>query len=115
MPPARYDVQITQGAEYDLEATYFYMAEHRSVAEAEQFLDDLIAKVETLERFPKRGHVPPELAPLGIASVREIGFKKYRIIYRIEEKRVFVMVIADGRRDLQALLERRLLTAPGGA
>jgi toxin ParE1/3/4 len=36
-------------------------------------------------------------------------FKPYRVIYRIVEKRVLVYVIADGRRNMQTLLARRLL------
>ena len=35
--------------------------------------------------------------------------KPYRVIYRIMGKRVFVYLIADGRRDMPTLLERRLL------
>ena len=39
---------------------------------------------------------------------REIFFKPYRIIYRVMEDNVYVLVIADGRRDMQTLLQRRL-------
>ena len=41
--------------------------------------------------------------------VFEIVFKPYRIFYRVVAEHVSVMVIADGRRDMQALLQRRLL------
>ncbi|WP_216088994.1 hypothetical protein [Aequoribacter fuscus] len=40
---------------------------------------------------------------------REIRFKPYRIIHRVIAGHVNVMVIADGRRDMRSLLERRLL------
>jgi len=36
-------------------------------------------------------------------------FKPYRIIYRVMDKTVYVLLIVDGRRDMQPLLERRLL------
>jgi toxin ParE1/3/4 len=49
------------------------------------------------------------LLALGIRDYRETFFKPYRIIYRVEGKRVYVYLIADGRRDMQSLLERRLL------
>ena len=45
---------------------------------------------------------------------REIFFKPYRIIriiYRVMEDNVHVLVMADGRRDMQTLLQRRLLQA----
>ncbi|MCY4059988.1 MAG: type II toxin-antitoxin system RelE/ParE family toxin, partial [Gammaproteobacteria bacterium] len=42
---------------------------------------------------------------------REVFFKPYRNIYRVVEDTVYVFVIADGRRDMQTLLQRRLLQA----
>ncbi|HDR16533.1 MAG TPA: hypothetical protein ENN79_13840, partial [Desulfobacteraceae bacterium] len=52
---------------------------------------------------------PKELLALGIREYREIFFKPYRIIYRVMDKNVYVLLIADGRRDMQTLLQRRLL------
>ena len=46
-----------------------------------------------------------------VSRYREIFFKPYRIIYRVMGDNVYVLVIADGRRDMQALLLRRLLQA----
>ncbi|MFZ0134268.1 MAG: hypothetical protein WAK95_17140 [Desulfobacterales bacterium] len=52
-----------------------------------------------------------ELLAVGLREYREIVFKPYRIIYRVMAKNVYVMVIADGRRDLHTLLQRPLLQA----
>lgn len=62
-----------------------------------------------LSQFPERGSHPKELLALGIREYREILFKPYRIIYRIMDKNVYILLIADGRRDMQTLLQRRLL------
>ncbi|MCZ6629180.1 MAG: type II toxin-antitoxin system RelE/ParE family toxin, partial [SAR324 cluster bacterium] len=56
-----------------------------------------------------RGAHPRELLSLGIREYREVFFKPYRILYQVAETRVMVMLIADGRRDMQTLLQRRLL------
>ncbi len=48
---------------------------------------------------------------MGIREYREIFFKPCRIIYRVMGEKIYVMLIADGRRHMQALLERRLLQA----
>jgi toxin ParE1/3/4 len=53
--------------------------------------------------------VPGELETLGIREFRQLLFAPYRLIYRIAADSVYVLVIADGRRDMQTLLERRLL------
>ena len=65
----------------------------------------------SLSESPQRGSHPKELLDLGIREYREVFFKPYRIIYREIEDDVHVMVIADGRRDMRTLLERRLLWA----
>ena len=64
-----------------------------------------------LSEFPDRGTHPKELLALGIREYREIFFKPYRVIYRVMGKNVYVLLIADGRRDMQTLLQRRLLSA----
>jgi toxin ParE1/3/4 len=48
---------------------------------------------------------------LGIREYREVFFKPYRIIYRVMDKNVYVLLIVDGRRDMQSLLQWRLLDA----
>jgi toxin ParE1/3/4 len=79
-------------------------------ADAVQDLEE-IADWIALARLPARGAHPEELLALGIREYRETFFKPYRIIYRVEGKRVYVYLIADGRRDMQTLLARRLLGA----
>ena len=50
-----------------------------------------------------------ELQAIGIRDYRETYFKPYRVIYRTAGLRVYVYLIVDGRRDMQALLVRRML------
>jgi toxin ParE1/3/4 len=65
----------------------------------------------SLSESPDRGVYPKELLALGIRDYREIFFKPYRVIYRVAGDVVHVFLIADGLRDMQTLLQRRLLTA----
>jgi toxin ParE1/3/4 len=109
MTVRRFAVELTQGAEDDLAAIHAWLAEHRSPDDADALLDRLIETIATLERFPQRGSVPQELQALGIAEFRQFLLAPYRLIYRVASDTVYVLVIADGRRDMQALLERRLL------
>ncbi|MGE7471962.1 type II toxin-antitoxin system RelE/ParE family toxin [Bosea sp. NPDC003192] len=105
-----FEVELTQGAEDDLEAIHTYLAEHRSMDAAESLLNAFLEKISTLERYPDRGSVPKELEALGIREFRQILLDPYRLIYRVIGSKVVILVIADGRRDMQALLERRLLS-----
>ena len=87
------------------------IAEHDSQANAQHVLDRIEKAIESLAQNPERGSYPKELAALGIRDYRQVFFKPYRMIYRVVGKRVYVDVLADGRRDMQTLLATRLLTA----
>lgn len=105
----RYEVLVTQGAERDLEEIHGHIAEFDSPEKADYVLSRLLEAAERLAAFPDRGPHPKELQALGIREYRQVFFKPYRLIYRVIGRQVFIYLIADGRRDMQALLARRLL------
>lgn len=107
----RYEVLITEGAERDLDEIYDHIAEFDSPEKADYVLNRLLEVAERLATFPARGPHPKELQALGVREYRQTFFKPYRLIYRVIGKQVFIHLIADGRRDLQSLLSRRLLGA----
>ena len=111
MTGRKYDVLLTEGAEQDLESIYDYIAEFDCKANADYVLDRLLEVVESLTAFPERGAYLKELAALGIRDYRQTVFEPYRVIYRVMGQKVYIYVIADGRRDTQSLLARRLLGA----
>ena len=108
---AKFEVLLTEGAEQDLEAIHDYLSEFDCVTNANYVLDELMDVVESLSKFPERGSYPKELVSLGIREYRQTFFKPYRVIYRITDGQVIIYLIADGRRDMQAVLARRLLGA----
>ena len=109
--PAQYEVLLTRGAEQDLESIHDYIADHDSAASADHVLDRLMKVVEGLAQFSERGSYPKELAALGIKAYRQTAFKPYRVIYCVLGSQVVIYLIVDGRRDMQAVLARRLLGA----
>lgn len=109
-----FGVELTQGAEHDLEAIYDFVANNRSAEEAARLLDGFLEKIKTLEKYPQRGSFPKELEAVGIREFRQILMSPYRLIYRVTADKVFILVIADGRRDMQALLQRRLVGGSTG-
>ncbi len=97
-----------EGAERDLEAIYDYIAENDAQA-ADYVLDKLMEVAGSLATHPERGSYPKEPLALGMREYRQVFFKPYRIIYRVIGKQVIAYIIADGRRDMQTLLMRRML------
>lgn len=108
---ANFEVLLTEGVEQDLEAIHDYISEFDCVANANYVLDALMDVVESLSKFPQRGSYPRELVRLGIKEYRQTFFKPYRVIYRVTGSQVIIHLIADGRRDMQSVLARRLLGA----
>ena len=109
--PAKFEVLLTDGVARDLEAIHDYISEFDCVANANHVLDALMEVVQSLSRFPERGSYPRELVGLGIKEYRQTLFKPYRVIYRVIGSQVIMYLIADGRRDMQSVLARRLLGA----
>lgn len=109
--PKRHAVLQTRGAENDLEGLHRHLAEFGGPASADRLLDQLMTVVHGLELAPERGSYPKELLALGIKAYRQVPFKPWRMIYRIDRGAVYVVLIVDGRRDLQSVLAERLLGA----
>lgn len=104
-----FSVLLTDDAMRDLEELYYYIDMHDVPGKADHVLDRIEKAFTALSDHPLRGAYPKELLALGIREYREVFLKPHRIIYRVIENNVFVLVIVDGRRDMQALLQRRLL------
>lgn len=104
-----FSVFVTNDAARDMEEIDRYISTHDSPSKADHVLDQIEMALASLTESPNRGAYPRELLELGIREYRQIFFKPYRIIYRILGCAVYVLLIADGRRDFQALLQRRLL------
>jgi toxin ParE1/3/4 len=104
-------VLLTNDAARDLDEIYDYIALHDAPQKADYVLQQIEKSFSRLSKFPERGAYPKELLLLGIREYREVFFKPYRIIYRLMDKNVYVLLIGDGRRDMQSLLQRRLLNA----
>ncbi len=104
-------VQLTADAVRDLEDIHDYISRRQSLGEADYVLERIERHFSNLAEDPHRGSYPKELLDIGIRECREVFLKPYRIIYRVMASNVYVLVVADGRRDMQSLLQRRLLQA----
>jgi len=106
-----FEVFLTDDAVRDLEELYDYIAFHDTPGKADYVLNQIAGVFPKLSALPERGAYPKELLRMGIRDYREVFFKPYRIIYRIMDKKVYILLVVDGRRDMQPLLQRRLLSS----
>jgi len=104
-----YQVYILEDAEQDIKDIYFYVAYNDSKTNALKLIDELEAACFTLDNLPERGIVPHELKEIGVVDYLQIICFSYRIIYQIDQQKVFIHAVLDGRRDIPTLLETRFL------
>jgi len=105
----RFQVHIISEAEEDLFSIYQFVAINDSQERAEKLLTHLEETCLSLRELLNCGHIPPELKHVAVDDYLEIHYKMYRIIYRVISKRVFIHCVLDGRRDLEELLQERLI------
>jgi toxin ParE1/3/4 len=100
---------IINDAEVDILEIFNYVANYDSQVKAFKIFSEIEKACKSLADLPERGNFPPELERIGIYDFREIRYKPYRIIYRVIESAVYIHCVLDGRRNLDELLEHRLL------
>ena len=105
----KYKVNIVKSAEDDLLEIYKYIYFNDCEENADKVYAKLVEKITSLHEFPNRGHISSELHLLGLVDFLEISYKPYRIIYQIINKVIFIHCVLDGRRDMQKLLQERLI------
>ena len=94
--PARFHVEITRRAERDIDEIWTFIAQDNLKA-ADRLVLQLEKQLRTLERFPERSALIPENELLG-ARYRHLIYGKYRTIFRVTGKTVYVVrVIHAGR------------------
>jgi addiction module RelE/StbE family toxin len=64
---------------------------------AESWINTVFEKVEHLKELPESGRILPETDNM---TIRELIYGNYRIIYRVEEKRLSVLTVRHGKQVL---------------
>lgn len=103
-----FDVFWPDNAEKDLTAIIDHIAAE-SPQTAMSILDKIRQAASNLETMPERCRIVPELQKFGIFQYRELILPPWRIIYRISERNVFVLLVIDSRRDIEGILFDRLI------
>ena len=103
-----FEVIWTKNAEYDLETIIEYIKTD-SVEIAKDIFFEIKDQCNNLSIFPASRRVVPELQQIGVLKYRELIFKRWRIIYKIENEKVYILIVVDSSRDIEDILFGRLL------
>ncbi len=86
-----------------------YVARRDSPTAAARLDKKLYSRIESLKTHPERCRIVPELQDLGVDAYHELIIRPFRVIFRIRGKKVVLLAVIDGRRDLGELLLERAL------
>lgn len=104
----QFEVIWTKNAEFDLESIIEYI-KIDSVNIAKKIFFEIKNECANLHYFPERKRVVPELQQIGILKYREIIHDRWRIIFKIDNTKVYILLVVDSRRNLEDILFQRLL------
>jgi plasmid stabilization system protein ParE len=104
----KFEVIWTKSAQFDLELIVEYI-KMDSLDIAKKIFFEIKDECASLYYFPERKRVVPELQQIGILKYREIIYKRWRIVYKIDNTKVYVLLVADSSRNLEDILFQRLI------
>lgn len=92
-------------ADYDVDETFVFMAEHHSEARAYRFLDAARRTFRRLAEMPRVGMAVPLQALPDVRRWFVEGFPRYLVFYRVTDEEVIIHRVLHGSRDIRAVLE----------
>ena len=98
----------TKPALNDLDEIISYIA-YNSIDNAIKQYERIRETAKEITAFPKQGRIIPELKNENIIKFREIIVNPWRIMYRIDDDRILILAIIDGRRNIEDILMKRQL------
>jgi plasmid stabilization system protein ParE len=104
----RFKVIWTKNAELDLELILEYI-KIDSINIAKKIFFEIKKESNKLYTLQERKRVVPEFQKIGIVKYREIIYKRWRIIYKIDDEKVYVLIVVDSSRNLEDTLFQRLI------
>lgn len=103
-----FTVNVNKTAKNDLREIIKYISKNNPI-NAISILKKIENRINSLSRFPEKGGYVPELLKYNILDYRQLIESPWRIIYRIENNIVNVLLIIDSRRNTQDILVERLI------
>ena len=103
-----YDVVWSESAQKDLERIVEYI-KLDSVERAKRIFEEIRKECRELHFFPERKRVVPELQLIGLTKYRELIYKRWRIVFKMERNEVHVLLVADSSQNMEELLFQRFV------
>ncbi|KGP74773.1 plasmid stabilization protein [Desulfosporosinus sp. Tol-M] len=108
MTISEHHVFWAETAQGDLRKIIEYIALDNSIQARRVYLA-IKQKADDLRQMPLQGRIVPELRYYNIIIYRELISPPWRIIYKTEKNKVWVLAVIDGRRNVEEILLERFI------
>ncbi|HEX9024431.1 MAG TPA: type II toxin-antitoxin system RelE/ParE family toxin [Geobacteraceae bacterium] len=95
-------IEFAESAVRDLEEVRFWYADQQVPHVGKRLVGEVIAQAERLAELPESGRIVPEF---GLVNLREIIYPPFRIVYRLDADRIWI---------IRVWRSERLLKLPDG-
>ncbi len=102
-----HDVIWSEVAASDLDQIITFIAQ-RNPRNVATFGRKILRRTASLANSPFRSRLIPELKAIGLEIYRELIIDPYRVMLKVQGKKVLILGVFDGRRDLEEVLFDRL-------
>ena len=104
----KYLVKWTAPAREDVNEIIEYISK-TDINYAVKMLDKIEEAVKNLDSFPEQYRLVPKLEKYGYFLYRDIVVEYWKIVYKIENNFVYIMLVMDGRRNLENILLKKMI------
>jgi toxin ParE1/3/4 len=103
------EIVILESAEHDVTDLRAYIVKNFSCKIWQTTYAKLKESIRNLQNYPLAGLIPEALEKLNLSQYRQVVSGLNRLIYEVRQDTIYIHIIVDSRRDMNALLTRRLL------
>jgi len=97
-------------ASLDLVEIVSYIKIHSGKGIAKKIYTKIKSKVDYIVDFPEAGILVPELVNIGITDIHQIIVSLWKVYYKVNENNILVLSVIDGRRNLEEILYKKIIS-----
>ena len=103
-----FDIKWTSPALDDLDEIIEYISK-TNLTYAIKVMDKIYEQVNKLDISPERCRIVPELEKYGYLIYRQLIVDYWKIVFKIEENIIYIMLVIDGRRNIEDIILKKIL------
>jgi len=104
----KFNLKWTSPALDDLDEIIEYISK-TNITYAIKIMDKIYEQVNKLDMNPEICRIVPELEKYGYLIYRQLVIDYWKIIFKIEGNIVYIMLVIDGRRNLEDIILKKIL------